>query len=84
MYPYIILAVYIIIVLSVLWFYVIFSIQIKDFRVYSRYITPVFRLLMLIIILITIFWAVMILTSDNNWTNINRSFDISSGTRMDY
>ncbi len=78
MYPYIILAIYLIIVLSILGFYVIFFMHIKNFRMYSRYITPVFRILIAVILLIALFGAVMILTGDNERKSLNRSFDTAS------
>lgn len=81
-YTYILLGIYSLCVLGVLAFYVIFSMHIKKFRNYSQYLTPVFRLVIILTIVIAIFGAYMILTQASK--NPNTSCNYNTCSRTDY
>ncbi len=85
MYPYLMLATYLLIIFGIFAFLIILRIQLKQFEEFSSYLLPIFRALIVLIFVITLFGSYKILTSDNN-INIssNPAFDITSGTRNDF
>lgn len=81
-YTYILLGVYSLIILGIFAFYVIFSLHIKKFRNYSKYLTPVFRIVIALTIIIAIFGAYKILTGSAK--NPRPSYDYNTTPRIDY